>query len=280
MTIKIVTDSTCDLPESIIEMYDITVMPLYINIGDKSYLDRVELSREAFYQRLPEFNPPPTTAAPAPERFRETYERLADEGATEILSIHISKNLSATVDIARVGAEQTKVIPVTIFDSRQLSLGTGFLVRTAAKAVAMGQSIAEIVATLKEQISRTHVFAALDTLEFLKRSGRISWAMASLGSLLQMKPLLRMYDGNPTSERARTHKGAVKRLAELLKEVSPLEEVALVHTHAKEKTDLLYQRTKHLLPEIEIPTVDITPVIGAHIGPDAVGFACISARQR
>jgi DegV family protein with EDD domain len=184
------------------------------------------------------------------------------------------------VDVAKVGAEQTTRIPVTVFDSRQLSLGTGFLVRTAAKAAAKGQTIAEIITTLKEQISRTHVFAALDTLEFLKRSGRMHWAMAGLGSLLQIKPLLKMYDGNPTSERTRTHNGAVKRLAELLKDVSPLEEVALVHTHAKDKADMLYQKVKHLLPDVEIPSVDITPVIGAHIGPDAVGFACISARNR
>jgi DegV family protein with EDD domain len=263
-----------------IKSHDITIMPLYINIGEQGYLDRVDLSREEFYQRLPELNPPPTTAAPAPERFQEVYEQLAEKGATEILSIHISKSLSATVDVAKVGAEQTTRIPVTVFDSRQLSLGTGFLVRTAAKAAAKGQTIAEIITTLKEQISRTHVFAALDTLEFLKRSGRMHWAMAGLGSLLQIKPLLKMYDGNPTSERTRTHNGAVKRLAELLKDVSPLEEVALVHTHAKDKADMLYQKVKHLLPDVEIPSVDITPVIGAHIGPDAVGFACISARNR
>jgi len=167
---------------------------------------------------------------------------------------------------------------VTVLDSRQLSLGTGFLVETAAKAAAEGRSMGEILAILEEQISRTHVFAALDTMEFLRRSGRISGLVAGFGSLLQVKPLLRMYEGEPTSERVRTTNGAFDRLESLLLERSPFERIALVHTHAGEQAELLRQRVEHLLPEGELTSVDITPVIGAHIGPGAVGFACISAR--
>jgi DegV family protein with EDD domain len=280
MSIKIVTDSTCDLPESVIAEYGITVIPLYINVGGQGYLDGVELSREEFYERLPDYDPPPTTASPAPEGFRQIYEGLAVEGATEILSIHISISLSGTVNTAQLGARETKAVPVTVFDSRQLSLGTGFLVVTAAKAAAEGRSMDEIIALLEEQISRTHVFAALDTLKFLRRSGRMSWAMAGLGSMLQIKPLLRMYEGKPTSERIRTRKRATERLISLLSDLAPLEQVALVHTHAPDRAEDLRQRVQHLLPEGEIPSVDITPVIGAHIGPDSVGFACVSARKR
>jgi DegV family protein with EDD domain len=280
MSIRIVTDSTCDLPEAAVAEYGITVVPLYINIGDQGYLDGVELSRQEFYRRLPDYDPPPTTATPGPEQFRQVYETLAAEGAAEILSIHISESLSATVGMARLGAQATKAAPVIVFDSGSLSLGTGFLVLAAAKAAAEGRSIDEIIPLLEEQGSRTHVFAALDTLEFLRRSGRMNRAMAAVGSWLQMKPLLRMHDGNPTAEKVRTSEAAVKRLVSLLSDLVPLEQVALVHTHALDRAADLLDRVRHLLPEGEVLSVDITPVFGVHLGPGAIGFSCVTARGK
>jgi DegV family protein with EDD domain len=279
MTIRIVTDSTCDLPEAVVTEHGIIIVPLYINFGDQSYLDSVELSRQEFYERLPDCDPSPTTAVPGTEMFRQAYERLADEGATEVLSIHISVSLSAVVDVARLAAQETDAVPVTVLDSGQLSLGTGFLVLAAAKAAAEGRSMGDIIPMLEEQALRTHVFAALDTLEFLRRSGRMSRVMAGLGSVLRIKPLLRMYDGEPTAERVRTRDRAIKRLIGLLSDLIPLERVALVHTHAPDRAEDLRQRVQHLLPEGEVPSVDITPVIGAHIGPGAAGFACVTARK-
>ena len=279
MSIRIVTDSTCDLPQDVVQKYGIRVVPLYIHTNGDSYLDGVDITREEFYRRLPELDPAPTTAAPGPEMFRQVYEELAQEGATEVLSIHISVSLSAVLDVAKLAAEEITSIPVTVMDSRQLSLGTGFLVETAARAAAQGKSMDEILAISEEQISRTHVFAVLDTMEFLRRSGRISGLVAGFGSLLQVKPLLRMYEGDPTSERVRTTNGAFSRLESLLAERAPFERVALVHTHAGEQAELLKQRVEHLLPQGELTSADITPVIGAHIGPGAVGFACISARS-
>jgi len=279
VTIKIVTDSTCDLPQSSIEEHGITVLPLYINFGSQGYLDGVEISRQEFYERLPGSDPLPTTAAPGADMFRRRYERLAAQGATEVLSIHISISLSGTLDVARLAARQTKAVPVTVFDSRQLSLGMGFLVLTAARAAAKGHSMDEIIALLEEQISRTHVFAALDTLEYLRRSGRMNGAVARLGNLLQVKPLLRMHDGNPTAERVRTTNGATKRLIHILKDLAPLEQVALVHTHAADRAEALQQQVEHLLPGGKVPSVDITPVLGTNIGPGAVGFACVTARE-
>jgi DegV family protein with EDD domain len=130
--IRIVTDSTCDLPQSVVDDHQITVIPLYINIGKKAYLDGVDMSREAFYRQLPTFNPHPTTAAPGTNIFQQTYERLAEAGATKILSIHIAETLSATVNIARGAAKETTAVPVTVLDSGQLSLGMGFMAQTAA----------------------------------------------------------------------------------------------------------------------------------------------------
>jgi DegV family protein with EDD domain len=132
MTIRIVTDSTCDLPVALIEEHKITVIPQFIIVGEKEYRDGIDLTRQDFYERMHQFHQSPTTAAPGPDIFRHIYESLAAEGATEILSIHISENLSSTVDIARQAASETSIIPVTVFDSRQLSLGTGFEVFSAA----------------------------------------------------------------------------------------------------------------------------------------------------
>lgn len=279
MSVRIVTDSTCDLPQAIVDAHGITVVPLYINFGDQGFLDGVEISRQEFYQRLPKSDPLPTTAMPGVDAFRQTYNRLAEGGASEILSIHISISLSATVDVARTAAKQTQKVPVTVFDSQQLSLGTGFLVLSAAKAAADGLPLDEIVAMLEEQTSRIYVIAVLDTLEFLKRSGRMNAVVAKLGSMMQIKPLLIMHAGEPAGERVRTRERAIKRVIQFVDELGELEQIALVHTNAPDEAQALYRRAKHLFPKDEKPlSVDVTPVLGTNIGPGVVGFAFITTK--
>lgn len=281
MSIKIVTDSTCDLPHDITASLGVTVVPLYINVGQESYLDGIDMSRKEFYQRLPAFEHHPQTASPGPEMFRETYERLAGGGASEILSIHICAALSGTLNTAQLASEATDAVPVTVFDSGQLSIGTGFLVETAVKLAAAGRAVGDIVEALSERTRRTHLFAGLDTLEFLQRSGRMNWAVSKIGSLLKIKPLLTMHDGEAGVEKVRTSKRAIQRLLDMLTELAPLEELALVHTHAPDKVKELRDRARHLFPEGQEPIeAEVTPVIGAHIGPGAAGFACVSAIRK
>lgn len=278
MTVRIVTDSACDLPAETIARYGIHVIPLYINVGNQGYLDGIDISREEFYTRLPFFSTHPSTAVPSTERFIAAYNALADEGASEVLSIHVSTMLSGVLNVASVAAQETTSTHVTVFDSRQLSLGTGFLVETAAIMAAAGGSVDEILQTLNDQVKRIRVFAALDTLEFLKRSGRMNRYMAGLATLLQIKPIMTMHDGKPGSERVRTQDRALKRVVEMLAAAGQLERVAIVHTHASpEILAELRSMAAHLLPQGPILTVDITPVIGAHIGPGAVGFAIVQA---
>ena len=274
--IRIVTDSTCDLPADLIARYGISVVPLYINIGKQGFLDGVDISRADFYKNLASYPIHPTTAAPSPLKFHSVYDSLADEGATQVLSIHISIALSAVTDVARVAAQETKSVSVTVFDSRQLSLGTGFLVETAARLAAQGCSMGEILNALNDQLKRTRVFAALDTLEFLKRSGRMNGVVAAMGTLLQLKPIVTMYDGKPNAERVRTRERATQRVLEMLYDAGQVERIAMVHTHSPERLAELRQQAAHLLPDGDIPSMDITPVIGAHIGPGAVGFAIVS----
>lgn len=278
--VRIVTDSNCDLPEGVIEAYGISVVPLHITIGAKSYLDGVEMSRQAFYEGLPRFAFHPTTSVPSPGEFYEVYERLAAQGATQLLSIHISESLSAVTNSARLAAEETDVA-VTVFDSGNLTLGTGLQVLAAAQAAAEGRTVDEIVAMLEERVARTYSFAVLDTLEFLRRSGRLSRFQSGLGALLQIKPLLRVHAGEIEMERVRTAKQAVERLLELVRDLGPLEEVALVHTHAPERVQALRQRAEHLFPQGSAPLVtEVTPVIGAHVGPGAVGLVAVQAGKQ
>jgi len=277
MTIKIVTDSTCDLPEPIIQELGITVVPLYINVGDQGYLDGVELSREEFYTRLPDYPSHPTTGTPGIEAFRQAYQAVSSDGADQILSIHISESLSATVEVAKTASRYFTQTPVTVRDSRQLSLGTGFQVEAAARMAKAGKSIDEILAALDSIMQRTFVAAGLDTLEYLRRSGRMNRFMTGLGSLLKLKPILTMKDGLPGSERVRTSEKAEARLVKMLKTHWPLERFALLHTHAAQKADAFRERIAEYLPQGDVFSVDITPVIGAHIGPGAVGYAIIAS---
>jgi DegV family protein with EDD domain len=281
MPIRIVTDSSCDLPAGLVAQHEITVVPLYINIGGKSYLDGVEMTHEQFYEGLPHFASHPTTSVPGPGQFVQVYERLAQEGATEIISIHIGSALSAMVGVARLAAQETESVPVTVFDSGNLTLGTGLLALTAARAAAEGRPLGDILAALEDQASRTHCIAALDTLEYLRRSGRLSRFQSSLGSVMQIKPLLRMHAGEFHMERVRTRQRAHSRLMELLTQLAPFEQLTLVHTHASEKSDLLHQRAAHLFPDGREPLVaEVTPVIGTHIGPGAAGFVAVQERRR
>ena len=281
MTIRIVTDSTCDLPKEIAAQHGITVVPLYINFGTESYLDGVDMSREEFYEGLPDFDAHPMTSVPGPGVFVETFDTLASEGASEILCIHIASSLSAMTNSARLAAEQWGKLPVTVFDSGNLTLGTGLQVVAAAKAAAEGRSMADIVTMLKDQSARTYCFAALDTVEFLRRSGRLTRVQWGLASVLQIKPVLKMNHGEFDMERVRTRRAALERVVELLEGVGPLEQLALVHTHAPEEAEALARQASRLIPEgTPHLSAEVTPVIGTHIGPGVVGFIAVKAHSQ
>lgn len=279
MSVGIVTDSTCDLPEALIRTYGITLIPLYVNFGARSYLDGVELSRQEFYEMLPGADVFPTTAVPGLAVFTQTYEQLASRGATEIISIHIASSLSAICDVARKAAAETKSIPVTVFDPGQVSLGTGFAVLAAAEGVAAGKPVQEINSGLEDMAPRIHSYAAVDTVEFLRRSGRLTAIQYGLSTILSIKPLIIMHNGELSTARVRTAQGCLDRMIESVRGLGPLERLALVHTNAPQKAEMLYREARHLFPSDEAPlSVDVTPIIGAHVGPNGVGMVAVAAR--
>ena len=274
--IRIVTDSTCDLPDDIIEQYNITVVPAYVNIGDQSLTDGVQLTRADFYSNLPSYSSHPTTAAPAPGEFAKAYERVGSEGATEIISVHISAELSGFFNSARLGAQATEH-NITLVDSRSVTMGLGLLVLRAAQAAEAGKSKDDIVAMLNDLIPRTFVYAAADTLEFLRRSGRVGFAQAGLGSLLRIKPILVVTEGKATSfDRVRTSKKIAPKLTDLLAKHGELEALAIIHAAAPERAEGLKVLVENRFPSGSQELVtQIGPAIGAHIGPGTIGVAFI-----
>ncbi|MEJ2750308.1 MAG: DegV family protein [Anaerolineae bacterium] len=281
MTIKIVTDSACDVPEAIAQTLDITVVPVYINIGDKSYQEGVELSRHSFYQKLSGYNPYPTTSAPSTGTFADVYQRLAQQGATDIISIHIAHDLSATYNAARVGAAAQDAVRVTLFDTQQISLAAGLLVMLAAQAAKAGQTVKEIIDMLNDRAQQTYLFGVIDTLDSLRRSGRVNWAEFGVGTLLQIKPVMMIHHGVISiAGKIRTHKRAIAHVLNLLSDMAPLEQLAVVHVNAPEMAEKLKEQAGQLFPNgLSLPIMEITPAIGLHLGLGAVGFACITQKD-
>lgn len=279
MKIGIVTDSTCDLPPETIARLGIEVVPLHINMGGNLFFDGVNLTKEEFYRRLPAYDPTPTTATPGAEAFIQRFEALAKKGVDAILSIHISESLSATINSARLAAAEFTQVPVTVLDSSQLSLGTGFLVERAAIWASEELDLDKIVEKIKSLMPRTYVFAALDTLEYLRRSGRMHIALARFGEILRLKPLLFMNQGDSQAHPVRTSKKAIARLFYWLDKYGPFEQLAVVHADAQEQAETLRVQASRYLTDGKIIIQQITPVLGSHLGLGAIGFAGIAKKR-
>jgi DegV family protein with EDD domain len=193
----------------------------------------------------------------------------------------MAASLSAMVNSARLAAEETPALPITVYDSGNLTLGTGLQVLAAARAAAEGRTMGQIVTLLEDLATRTYCFAALDTIEFLRRSGRLSRFQWGLGAALQIKPILKMHAGVADMERVRTRRRALDRTVEMVEDLGPLEELVLVHTHSPEEAQVLWQKARHLSAWQDAPlSAEVTPVIGTHIGPGAVGFVAIRVADR
>jgi DegV family protein with EDD domain len=210
--------------------------------------------------------------------FLKVFNHAIETGADAIVSLHVSRVLSNTVDIARLAAEQVTKIPVHVMDTGNLSLGVGLLARQAALMAESGEKVKSILEELTDKARRTYTCAILSTLEFLRRSGRLSAMQYGLGSLLALKPIIKMNNGLIDLERTRTVYGSYRRLLQIVEEKGRLEELAFVHTHAPDWIQKLMTDAAHLIPNNQVPLVgEVTPVIGSHIGPGTVGFSFIQA---
>jgi DegV family protein with EDD domain len=276
MKLGIVTDSTSDLPKYLIEQYELEVVPSILIIDGKEYADGVGLSREDFYRQLPSLQTQPTTAAPSIGEFSTRYDALFTRGCDHILSIHAAGPLTTIINSARQAAHDFPD-KITIVDSLSLSLGLGFQVLAAAEAAELGlQAALEAIESTRR---RLQVSAALDTMENLKRSGRVPGAVAALGSLLSIKPLIELTNGEVKAIGAvRTTKQANARMLNFLLQGGELERLAILHTgaepRAKEFLNNVMQKANRSMPR-DILMVNVTTVIGTHVGPNGLGFAAV-----
>jgi len=281
MKLGIVTDSTCDIPDYLIEQYELEVIPSILILDGKEYADGIGLSREDFYKRLPSLQTQPTTAAPSIGDFSSRYESLLTRGCDHVISIHAARTLTSIVDIAR---QASRDFPdrVTCVDSGSLSLGIGFQVLAAAEAAELGLQAA--LSAVESTRKRLRVHAALDTMENMRRSGRIPPAIAMLGGMLNIKPLVELTNGEVKAIAAvRTTKQANERMLSLLLQNETLERLAVMHTgaepRAKEFLNMVMQQASQSVPR-DILLVNVTTVIGTHIGPNGLGFAIVVKNGR
>lgn len=271
--IGIVTDSTADIPEALAEQYHIQVVPNILVIDGQSVEDGKGISREEFYSRLPKMKTFPTTATASSGTYQQVYQRLFQEGVNHILSIHAASLLSGIFNAASLAA-QAFGERVHVIDSKHITLGLGFQVLAAAEA-ALQQPLEDILALIEDVRRRVRVIAMLDTVEYMRRSGRVSWARARLGELLQIKPMVEVRSGRVLSlGEVRTHRKGVERLLNLLRNLGSLERLAILHTNAEGEARSFLER---LSPELSIPPffVNVTTIIGAHVGPNGLGFAAV-----
>ena len=271
MAVRLVTDSSCDLTVEQAAAHQVEVVPLSIRFGSEEFEDGTELTVEAFYEKLSSSPDLPETAAPSPGKFDAAFRRQAEAGADAIICCNLSSGLSATMQSAKTAAAGFDAVPVHVVDSRSITSGLGTQVLLAAQAGADGATAQEVLDLLQDLIRRTHVIGALDTLENLKKGGRIGGAQALVGSLLSIKPILDVSSGEvEEAGRARTRRKALETLRERVAEHGKVEHLRIAHGFAPDVDTMLDLLAKdHDRDSIGIGPIG--PVIGAHGGPRVMG---------
>ena len=278
MKIGFVTDSTCDLPGYLVEQYELEVIPCILVLDGKEYRDGIDITREEFYRRLPTLpaSTSITTAAPSIGEFASRYDSLLSQGCDHILSVHAAESLTSIIDSARQAAQEFGE-KITVIDSTSLTLGLGFQVLAAIEAAELGfQAALEAIDSTRKRLD---IYAALSTMENLKRSGRVPAVVARLGSLLSIKPIIKFRDGEVKAAGAvRTAGQGNEKIFDLLQQEGTMERLAILHTgaeaRAKEFLNMVMQRASQSVPR-DILMVNVTTVIGTHVGPNGLGFAAI-----
>lgn len=275
--VRIVTDSAGDLSPELAAAHGVTVVPLSIRFGADEFVDGVDLSIGEFWSKCASINRLPETSAPSPGAFQEAFTRAADDGADGVVCLTLSSELSGTCQSARTGAlSVADRIPVTVVDTRSVTMGQGLAVISAAELAASGAGLDEVVAHAESLVSRTKVYGVVDTLDHLERGGRIGSARALLGSLLSIKPVVQLLDGIVAEEsKQRTRTRSLRYLADKLRSAGPYERIAVSDGAASDLQEFIDQLgdipSKH--PLVVVP---LGPVVGTHTGPGTIGVSTIT----
>lgn len=270
--IGVVTDSTSDIPEALMRERDIAMVPLSVIFGEESLRDRIDITHGEFIRRLTGSKVLPTTSQPPPELFVKEYTRLADEGVEGIVSIHISEKLSGTAGSARLAAEEVADrVKVEVVDSRTISLALGFGVLEAARVAQAGADLETVAATARRFLANMHIIFFADTLEYLQKGGRIGRAAMIAGSLLALKPLMRVDEGQVVPhERTRTRSKAIDGVAKFVADFPHVRQLGVLKTGDADIEPLLAKLAPKF-PRERILVTEVSPVIAVHLGPGAMG---------
>jgi len=274
VTVKIVTDSCADLPPQLAQELGITVVPVYVRFGEKVYRDGVDISQDEFYQKLVESSVHPSTAAPSPGDFARVYEEAAQE-ADEIVSIHLTSKHSATYDSALRGRELARAgYRIEVVDSLSLSMGLGLIAMDAARLARAGEGLQAITDEVRRAVQCIRLLGVLDTLKYVLLGGRIGKARALLGTLLNVKPLLTMRDGELLpAGLARTRARGIDRLFDFVKSALNVQEVAIVHSTTPDEASSLRERIGSIFAKERIHVARLGPALGVHGGPGTLILA-------
>ncbi|MEW6153584.1 MAG: DegV family protein [Actinomycetota bacterium] len=275
MSVHIVTDSGCDLPWELVDSHSISVVPLTVRFGAEELVAGRDLSPSDFWSRCEASPTLPETAAPSPGAFDQVFRAAAEAGADGVVCINLSSRLSATIQAAQAAAKGVAdVVPVRVVDSLSATLGEGLIVLAAARAVAAGASLADVVETTEAAVAKTNVVGTIDTLDFLKKGGRIGGAQALLGSLLSVKPVIVVVDGKvEPGPKVRTRTKALRHVADQVANAPGKVEHLAVLNGAAADLDQFLDMLGENFPRDQIVVGDIGPVIGAHTGPGTIGVA-------
>jgi DegV family protein with EDD domain len=273
--VHIVTDSACDLTDQLVKEHNVTVVPLTIRFGSEELEDRRQLSPAEFWERCHGKGDLPQTAAPSPGAFQAAFQQAADEGAEAVLCLTISSKVSGTYSSAVTAADTFTAIPVRVIDTYSLTMGQGLLVIAAAEEAAAGAGLDKLVAATEDRIPRTRIYGVLGGLEHLQRGGRIGGARALMGSLLNIKPVIQLKDGEVAEEsKQRTRSKALAYLSDKVRADAPLERLAVADGACDDFGDVL-ARLGDIVTEHPLVAVDLGPVVGTHAGPNTVGVCYI-----
>jgi len=274
MAVKIVTDSTADLSPELVKQNNITVVPLYVRFGEKNYRDGVDISLDEFYAKLVDGKVPPSTSQPTPADFAQVYRKLAAE-TDEILSIHLSSKFSGTCNAALQGKEIVgKKANITVIDSCSVSMGLGMTAMVGARLASAGSTLQQVVNGINQSIRNTHLMGTFDTLKYLVLGGRIGKAKALLGSVLNVKPVLVMKEGelHPVSN-VRTHTKGIEKLIDFVKETLHIEELTIIHTTTPDEANSVKTRFVSAIQNSRLHVARLGPVLGTYGGPGMLAVA-------
>ncbi len=279
MAVKIVTDSTCDIPADLVEELGITIVPVTVRFGTTSYLDGIDLSTEELYQRLTAGGELPTTSQPSIGEFLEVYERVGQD-ADGIVSIHVSAKLSGTYNSAMQASDQASVdCPIDVVDTEQASMAIGLAVLAAARAANDGASMDEVGAVVDSAVERSNCMALLGTLEFLQKGGRIGKAQALVGTLLRIHPMIVLSEGEVLPmAKPRTRRKGLEELKKACLEKGPMEALSVIHSTEPDEAAHLASELSGQLPDgVEPIVARFGPALGTYVGPKAIGLAFVTA---